>query len=186
MEKYRGVDYLDLDRLLSDDEKLVRDSARDFVEREIEPIIVEAFRNEQIPAGMRRLMDVADEDVEFANVAVAVSRAYAKAQRDVNLRFLKAYIEGTRRFMSDKDFGMKTLSKYTGSRDQEILGKTYDLFATKYIKRNPALSLRGVEATLAMIADRSPKAKNRKAEESMDTSLMAELDKSGFLKTIWR
>jgi glutaryl-CoA dehydrogenase len=50
MEKYRGVDYLDLDRLLSDDEKLVRDSARDFVEREIEPIIVEAFRNEQFPA----------------------------------------------------------------------------------------------------------------------------------------
>lgn len=38
MEKYRGVDYLDIERLLTDDEKLVRDSARDFVEREIEPI----------------------------------------------------------------------------------------------------------------------------------------------------
>ena len=88
--------------------------------------------------------------------------------------------------MGDKDFGMKTLSKYTGNRDQEILGKTYDLFATKYIKRNPVLSLRGVEATLAMIADRSPKAKNRKAEEFMDTSLMAELDKSGFLKAVWQ
>jgi hypothetical protein len=37
-----------------------------------------------------------------------------------------------------------------------------------------------------MIADRSPKAKNRKAEEFMDTSLMAELDKSGFLKAIWK
>jgi hypothetical protein len=31
MEKYRGVDYLDLERLLSDDEKLVRDSARDII-----------------------------------------------------------------------------------------------------------------------------------------------------------
>lgn len=50
MGNYRGVDYLELERLLSDDEKLVRDSARDFVEREIEPIIVEAFRNEQFPA----------------------------------------------------------------------------------------------------------------------------------------
>jgi ABC-type nitrate/sulfonate/bicarbonate transport system substrate-binding protein len=131
-------------------------------------------------------MDMADEDVEFANVAVAVSRAYVKAQRDVTLRFLKAYVEGTRRFITDKEFGMNTLGKYTGSRDQEILSKTYDLFATKYIKRNPVLSLRGVEATLAMIADRSPKAKNRKAEEFMDTSLMAELDKSGFLKAVWK
>ena len=143
-----------------------------------------SFQAEKL--GMRRLMDMADEDVEFANVAVAVSRAYVKAQRDVTLRFLKAYVEGTRRFITDKEFGMNTLGKYTGSRDQEILSKTYDLFATKYIKRNPVLSLRGVEATLAMIADRSPKAKNRKAEEFMDTSLMAELDKSGFLKAVWK
>ena len=50
MKKYRGVDYLQLERLLSDDEKLVRDLARDFVEREIEPIIVDAFRNEEFPA----------------------------------------------------------------------------------------------------------------------------------------
>jgi glutaryl-CoA dehydrogenase len=50
MGNYRGVDYLELERLLSDDEKLARDSARDFVEREIEPIIVEAFREETFPA----------------------------------------------------------------------------------------------------------------------------------------
>ena len=63
---------------------------------------------------------------------------------------------------------------------------TYDLFAAKYNKRIPTLSLRGVEATLAMIADRTPKAKNRKAEEFMDTSLMAELDNTGFLKGVWK
>lgn len=143
-----------------------------------------SFQAEKI--GMKRLLDMADEDVEFANVAVAVSRAYVRSRRDIVLSFLRAYVEGTRRFMTDKDFGIRTLAKYTGSRDQEILGKTYDLFATKYIKRNPALSSRGVEATLAMIADRSPKAKGRKAEEFMDTSLMAELDKSGFLKRVWK
>jgi NitT/TauT family transport system substrate-binding protein len=143
-----------------------------------------SFQAEKL--GMRRLLDMADEDVEFANVAVAVSRAYTRSHRDLVLRFLKAYIEGTRRFMVDKEFGMKTLSKYTGSRDQEILDKTYDLFATKYIKKNPVLSPRGVAATLAMIADRSPKARNRKAEEFMDTSLMGELEKSGFLKAVWK
>jgi ABC-type nitrate/sulfonate/bicarbonate transport system substrate-binding protein len=143
-----------------------------------------SFQAEKV--GMRRLLDMADEDVEFANVAVAVSRAYARSHRDVALRFLKAYVEGTRRFMSDKEFAIKTLSQYTGSRDREILGKTYDLFATKYIKKIPALSLRGVEATLAMIADRNPKAKSRKAEEFMDTGLMTELEGSGFLKAVWK
>ncbi len=139
-----------------------------------------SFQAEKL--GMRRLLDMADVDVEFANVAVAVSRAYAKSHRDVVLRFLKAYVEGTRRFMTDREFGIKALSKYTGSQDQEILGKTYDLFALKYIKKNPALSLKGVETTLAMIADRNPKAKGRRAEEFVDTSFIEELEKTGFMR----
>ncbi|HBA40432.1 MAG TPA: hypothetical protein DCZ05_12025, partial [Deltaproteobacteria bacterium] len=53
-----------------------------------------SFQAEKL--GMRRLLDMADVDVEFANVAVAVSRAYVKSHRDVVLRFLKAYVEGTR------------------------------------------------------------------------------------------
>ena len=139
-----------------------------------------SFQAEKL--GMRRLLDMADVDVEFANVAVAVSRAYTKSHRDVVLKFLKAYVEGTRRFMADKEFGIKALRKYTGSQDQEILGKTYDLFALKYIKKNPALSLKGVETTLAMIADRNPKAKGRRAEEFVDMSLMNELEKTGFMR----
>lgn len=143
-----------------------------------------SFQAEKL--GMKRLLDMADVDVEFANVAVAISRAYVKSHRDVALRFLKAYVEGTRRFVADKDFAVKTLAKYTGSRDQEILGKTYELFARKYLKKNPTLSLRGVEATLAMIADRNPKAKSRRAEEFVDTSLMAELEKSEFIESVWK
>jgi len=142
-----------------------------------------SFQAEKL--GMRRLLDMADVDVEFANVAVAVSRAYAKSHREVVMRFLKAYVEGTRRFMTDKEFGIKTLRKYTGTQDQEILSKTYDLFASKYIKKNPTLSLKGVETTLAMIADRNPKAKGRRAEEFVDTSLMEELEKTGFIKSVW-
>ena len=142
-----------------------------------------SFQAEKL--GMRRLLDMADVDVEFANVAVAVGRAYTKSHREVVMRFLKAYVEGTRRFMTDKEFGIKALRKYTGTQDQEILSKTYDLFASKYIKKNPTLSLKGVETTLAMIADRNPKAKGRRAEEFVDTSLMEELEKTGFIKSVW-
>jgi len=132
--------------------------------------------------GMRRLLDMADVDVEFANVAAVVSRAYAKSHRDVVLRFLRAYIDGTRQFLGDKELGIKALKKYTGIDDADILAKTYELFATKYIKANPTLSLQSVETALAMIADRNPKAKNRKADEFVDLSFMDELKKTGFLK----
>ena len=142
-----------------------------------------SFQAEQI--GMKRLLDMADIDVDFANVAVVVGRAYAKSHRDVVLRFLKAYVEGTKRFLTDRELGIKALRKYTGIEDKEILSKTYDLFAPKYIKKNPTLSPKGVENALAMIADRNPKAKNRRAEEFIDMSLMDELEKTGFMKTVW-
>lgn len=132
--------------------------------------------------GMKRLLDLADTEFEFANVAVVVSRSYLKSNRDMALRFLKAYVEGTRQFLTDRALGIKALRKYAGSDDAEILGKTYDLFAAKYIKKNPTLSLKGVETALAMIAERNPKAKNRRAEEFVDLSLMAELEKSGFMR----
>lgn len=132
--------------------------------------------------GMKRLLDMADTEFEFANVAVVVSRAYVKTHREVALGFLKAYVDGTRRFLTDKALGIRALKKYAGSDDPEILAKTYDLFAGKYIKKNPSLSLKGVETALAMIADRNPKAKNRRAEEFVDPSLMAELEKSGFTR----
>ena len=132
--------------------------------------------------GMRRLLDMADVDVEFANVAVVVSREYAKSHRDIVLRFLKAYIDGTRRFLTDKELGIKALRKYTGIEDSDILAKTYELFATKYIKGNPTLSLQSVETALMMIADRNPKARNRRADEFVDLSFMDELKKTGFIK----
>jgi ABC-type nitrate/sulfonate/bicarbonate transport system substrate-binding protein len=132
--------------------------------------------------GMRRLLDMADVDVEFANVAVVVSREYAKSHRDIVLRFLRAYIDGTQRFLTDKELGIKALKKYTGIEDSDILAKTYELFATKYIKRNPTLSAKSVETALMMIADRNPKARNRKADEFIDLSFMDELKKTGFVK----
>jgi hypothetical protein len=42
-----------------------------------------------------------------------------------------------------------------------------------------------VDQALRMIADRNPKAKNRKAEEFIDASFMTEMETSGFLKSIW-
>ncbi len=39
MAKYSGVDFIDFDSQLNDEEKLVRQAAREFVENEIIPII---------------------------------------------------------------------------------------------------------------------------------------------------
>ncbi len=56
--KFQGVDFLKLDSVFSEDELLVRKTARDFVEDNLIPIIEECFRTERFP---RELVPVMGE-----------------------------------------------------------------------------------------------------------------------------
>ncbi len=50
MEKFKGIDYYLIDDLLSEEEKLVRDSVRAFVEDKVLPIIEQHYRNATFPS----------------------------------------------------------------------------------------------------------------------------------------
>jgi glutaryl-CoA dehydrogenase len=54
--KFQGVDFLDLDASFSEDELMVRRTARDFVEDNIIPIIEECFREGRFPRDLVRTM----------------------------------------------------------------------------------------------------------------------------------
>ena len=49
MAGFPGVDFLDIDSLLNDDERLVRQTAREFVDREVLPIIEKHNREATFP-----------------------------------------------------------------------------------------------------------------------------------------
>ena len=54
--KFQGMDFLKLDSIFSEDELLVRKTARDFVEDNLAPIIEECFRTERFPRELVPLM----------------------------------------------------------------------------------------------------------------------------------
>jgi NitT/TauT family transport system substrate-binding protein len=135
--------------------------------------------------GVKTLLDFADSGLDIPSTTVVASRKYASAHRAVVLRFLKAYVEGTRRLLTDKELGIRALRKYGGVNDQELLTTTYDLFTTRYTKKVPKINPKAVETALNLLAEGNPKAKGRKAEEFMDTSFMDELETTGFIKSVW-
>jgi len=49
MAKFGGVDFIDFDSQLNDEEKLVRQTAREFVENEVIPIIEKHSREAMFP-----------------------------------------------------------------------------------------------------------------------------------------
>ncbi len=50
MPKFKGLDFYNIEPLLSDEERMVRDTVRDFVDSEFMPVIREAYRQGQFPS----------------------------------------------------------------------------------------------------------------------------------------
>jgi ABC-type nitrate/sulfonate/bicarbonate transport system substrate-binding protein len=136
--------------------------------------------------GLKSLYDLAESGIEVPTTTVAVSRAYANSHRDLVIRYMKAYVEGTHRLLTDRETAIKALKRYGGINDQETLNATYDLFASKHIKRVPTLTIKAVQNALNLVAESNPKAKNHKPGEFMDASYLEELEKSGFIKNLWQ
>lgn len=136
--------------------------------------------------GVKTLLDFADSGLDIPSTTIVASRKYANAHRDTVLRFLKAYIEGTHRLLTDKELGIRALRKYGGVSDRELLTTTYDLFTSRYTKKVPKINPKTVETALSLLAEVTPKAKGRKAEEFIDASFVDELETTGFINSIWK
>src|SRR5436853_6261522 len=52
MKKFRGVDLYDLDPLLSDEERMVRQTVREFVDAELLPVIRDAWEEGKLPQSL--------------------------------------------------------------------------------------------------------------------------------------
>ena len=135
---------------------------------------------------IKTLLDFAESGFELPATTVVVSRRFSKTNRDVVVRFLKAYVEGTRRLFADRELGIRALRRYGGISDRDMLSTTYDLFTSRYIKKIPTVNAKGVENSLNLIAESNPRAKNRRAEEFIDTTFMEELESTGFIGSVWK
>jgi len=52
MKKFRGVDLYEIDPLLSDEERMVRQTVREFVDAELLPVIREAWEVGKLPQSL--------------------------------------------------------------------------------------------------------------------------------------
>ena len=49
MSRFAGIDYFDIDSLLSDEERMVRDTVREWVDDHLLPVIQDAYINRRFP-----------------------------------------------------------------------------------------------------------------------------------------
>jgi ABC-type nitrate/sulfonate/bicarbonate transport system substrate-binding protein len=123
----------------------------------------------------RVLADLSELPLEYANYGVVVSGALLKNQRDNVKRFLQAIIEGIYTFKTKPDVARTILRDSNGDAEIEPLYARL----SKSFRDFPSPENRGIQNVIDSLP--APKARGAKAEDFMDTSLMEEIRKSGFM-----
>jgi NitT/TauT family transport system substrate-binding protein len=133
-------------------------------------------------AGYVLLANFAKVGLDYPTTSIVSTRSMIKKDRETVKRFVTAYSEAVDLLFRDKELGIKVIGKWTRTQDRETLESSYE-YATNFIERPPRLPYKAIETILAQTAETDPRAKGRKAEEFMDPSIYAELEKSGFFKS---
>ncbi len=87
-------------------------------------------------------------------------------------------------FKRDREFGKKVIKKTLRLDNEELLNKSYDLFAKNFLQV-PYPNTVGMKTSFEYVATTRPDIWNHKPEEFVDGSFIEELNKSGFLKKLY-
>ena len=128
-------------------------------------------------AGFTDIGDLSVYKMPMAGSGIMVDKAYLAPNRDTVLRFLKAGLEATALMQRDRRVFNAALAKWFNITD----AKTQEgMFAYVHqFEKKPYPSVDGIKRVFALYD--SPEMRKHTPEEFYDSSLIAELDKSGFL-----
>jgi NitT/TauT family transport system substrate-binding protein len=137
--------------------------------------------------GYRVLADLADTDIYYLHTMIDTSRSFLKSNRELALRFMKGFVEGIAYFGQHKKESVEVLKRKlrTDAKGEKYLEKSYDLLAGGYYEKVPYPSMQGVETLLQFAEKDNPKAKGADPRSFVDSSIVAELESSGFIKTLY-
>ncbi|MGH7874382.1 MAG: hypothetical protein ACREQO_19490 [Candidatus Binatia bacterium] len=111
-------------------------------------------------------------------------RKTIREDRDTVARFVRSFVEGIAYLKNNKEFSQKVLAKYLRTNDPEYLEGAYAIFKEDFITV-PYPITKGLDAIYEIAAARRPEIRSHKPEEFVDTSFVAELEKSGFVKKLY-
>jgi NitT/TauT family transport system substrate-binding protein len=133
--------------------------------------------------GYVMLWDSAKE-INYPWMEITTRRAILKSDRDLVLNYVKAHLEGIKIFKTDPEFGKKVIRKTLRYSDEELLNESYQIFSKMFLP-TPYPNIPGMKVSYEYVAMTRPDVWKHKPEEFADSSIIEELDKSGFIKKLY-
>ena len=133
--------------------------------------------------GFSMLWDSAKE-LDYPWMEITTRRAAIKSDRELIMQYMKAHLEGIALFKTNRDFSIKVIKKVMKLTDDELVNESYDIFSKMFLP-TPYPNHPGMKISFEYVAMTRNDVWSHKPEEFTDASFVTELDKSGFIKSLY-
>ena len=134
----------------------------------------------------RVLISTADfpKRFEFPYICATTTRGYLASHKDIVRKVVMALVEATHFFKTHKEETKKILAKYSRQNNEAYLESGYHAHL-KLFDRVPLVTREGMEVQVKQALARRPGARLR-LEDTIDDSIVRELEKSGFIDRVYQ
>jgi len=133
--------------------------------------------------GFPMLWDSAKE-INYPWMEITTRRETIKKEREMVTNYMKAHLEGIALFKKDPEFSKKVIKKTLRMDEDDLVAEAYDIYSKAFIPA-PYPNLPGMKISFEYVAMTRQDVWKHKAEEFVDSSFVTELDKSGFIKSLY-
>ena len=148
-------------------------------------IIPEPFLTQAEKLGFRNLYNISDLKIPFWWNGILSREAIVKSKRPLMLKLVRAMVEAIHIIKTEKEYAKALIKKNLGVNDPEGIERAYKDYSNAF-PEVPYPTPDGVKTMLDDLARSNPKAASADPKTFVDTSLVAELDKSGFIKQLYK
>ncbi len=138
-----------------------------------------------VAGGMKILANMAEMDIPIQHIGLVTSQKFLLANPDLNRRIVKSFLEGIHLMRNNPDASKRALGKYMRITDPKELEESYQLLKS-LIPIKPYPTLEGFKTVFAELAEKVPAARTANAKDFVDTRILEEFDRSGFIDGLYK
>jgi ABC-type nitrate/sulfonate/bicarbonate transport system substrate-binding protein len=131
------------------------------------------------------MADGADLGREYVGLGVVANRPYLESSPEPVQRFVRGLARGMGRFVSDKDYSIQVIQKYTKLEDPEALDASWELHTQKYANRSLLTTAAAIRTVQEEVAD-DPRAASVSPDVLINNRYVQELHDNGFMARVYR
>lgn len=148
-------------------------------------VLSEPIASVALKSGSSLLYDLSRLDVQYSMHGFGTNKSYIRDNRDIVIRFMKAYLEGIYVFKTNKELALSVLKKYTRVDDVSLMQTAYQEMSQRLIRSVPYPSPEGIQTILDQLGKGRPEIKKFKPADLIDPSILKEIEDSGFIKRLY-